>query len=175
MFDGLTNIRAAGIIAAVCACLAAGSCVTRKIDDATLERVKAAHAQEIAKINAAAAQAYATLMAQKEALGESINGLAEAYAKEKTQHEKDNSDYQRKLLAGTERVRVRVANCATAAADQGTGPASGPDAAATVAELPGETAASVVAVADDADDIARRLAGLQAYVRQLQEKGVIEK
>jgi len=172
MFDGL---RVASIVVAVCACLAAGSCVTRKIDDAEIARIKEAHAQEISKINAAAAQAYAALLAQKQALSESIDGLAQAYAKEKSQHEEDNSAYRRKLLAGTERVRVRIANCNTAAADQSAGPASGPNAAATVAELPRETAASVVAVADNADDVARRLAGLQAYVRQLQEKGVIEK
>ena len=164
-----------GTIAAVCACIALGSCITRKIDNAELERVKAAHAQQIAAINKTAADAYATLLEQRNALGESINGLAQAYATEKGQHDKDNATFAAKLRAGAERVRVLVTGCNPSAASQGAGTSGRTDATPVVAELPGETAASVVAVADDADETARRLVALQAYVKELQAKGVVEK
>lgn len=149
--------------------------VTHKIDGATLAHEQAAHASEIARINATAAKQLADAIAKQQATEGKIATLTDQYQQEVANHAKDNLDYRAKLLSGTQRIRVRVnAGSCASTNGEGTGTASGTNDAFTF-ELPPATAANVVAIADEADDTARKLAALQSYVRELQNDGYISK
>jgi hypothetical protein len=150
--------------------------VAHKIDGAALAHEQAAHASDIARINATAAQQLVEALAKGQVAEGQVATIQQQYETEVAQHAKDNLDYQRKLIAGTERVRVHVTGCSvTGTASESTPAAPGANDAPAVAELSPSTAASVVAIADDADATAARLAALQDYIRKMQDAGYINR
>lgn len=150
--------------------------VTHKIDGAALAHEQAAHADDIARINATAAQQLADAIAKGQAAEGKVATLTEQYNQEVAQHAKDALDYRAKLLAGTQRVRVHVANCGSSSASgEGASAASGNDDAPAFADLSPTTAASAVAVVDSADDEVIKLRKLQAYIKELQDDGYINR
>lgn len=173
-----TELELCTVAAVVGALLGGGTTyvVTHKIDGAALAREQAAHANDIARINATAAQQLADALAKGQAAQGQVTTLEQQYQQEVAKHAKDNLDYQRKLLAGTERVRVHVSNChASESASESAAAAPGGNGTAAIADLSSTTASSAVAVADDADKTASKLATLQAYVKRLQDDGYISK
>lgn len=173
-----TELELCTVAALVGALLGGGTTyvVAHKIDGAALAREQAAHANDIARINATAAQQLADAIAKRQVVEGQVSTLEQQYNAEVSQHAKDNLDYQRKLLAGTERVRVRVSRCSIPGAASESADAPGrSDGTAAVAELSAATAASTVAVADSADETATKLATLQQYVKGLQDAGYISK
>jgi hypothetical protein len=167
------------VVSAVIGVLVSGittATVVHKIDGAALAREQKAHADDIERINATAAQQLADALAKRQVVEGQVTTLQQQYQTEIAQHAKDNLDYQRKLLAGTERVRVHVAGCSIpGTASQGAIATPGTNDTPAVAELSPSTAASAVAVADDADATAARLVALQDYVRKMQDAGYINK
>lgn len=152
--------------------------VTHKIDGAALAHEQAAHADDIARINATAAQQLADAIAKGQAAEGKVATLTDQYQQEVAQHAKDSLDYRAKLLTGANHVRVRIvaANCGSAsAASESASAANGNDGAAAYADLSPATAASAVAVVDDADAQVIKLRKLQAYVKGLQDDGYINR
>lgn len=151
--------------------------VTHKIDGAALAHEQAAHAADIARINATAAQQLANAIAKGQVAEGKVATLSDQYQQEIAQHAKDSLDYRAKLLAGVNHVRVRVAaNCSGAsAASESASAASGNDGSAAYADLSPATAASAVAVVDDADAQIIKLRKLQAYVKELQDDGYVNR
>lgn len=150
--------------------------VTHKIDGAALAREQAAHADDIARINATVAQQLADAIAKGQAAEGKVATLTDQYNQEVAQHAKDSLDYRAKLLDGTHRVRVHITHCGSSGTgSEGTGTASGDDGSAAYADLSPATAASAVAVTDSADAEIIKLRKLQAYVKGLQDDGYISK
>lgn len=151
-----------------------GYTVTHKIDSATLEHERAAFADDLARINATSAQQLTNALAKQQVAEGKIYTIQQQYDNEVAAHAKDNLDYRAKLLAGTQRVRVRVASCSTGPAAS-EGPAAAPiaDGSPAYGFLSPTTATSVVGVADQADAVAAQLRALQQYVTELQNNGFI--
>lgn len=168
-----------GAIAAAVGALLGGVCtgiVVHKIDGAVLAHEKAAHADDIARINATAADQLAQAIAKQQAYAGQVQTLQQQYQDEVSQHAKDSLSYRAQLLAGTQRVRVHVTpGSCSGSHGQGTATASGTDDAAPVADLSPAVAAGVYAVVDSADSEAIKLRALQEYVRKLQDAGYISK
>lgn len=153
---------------------AIGWTVTHKLDGAALAHEQKAHADDIARINATAAQQLATALAHQQAAEGAVYTLQQQYDNEVAQHAKDSLDYRAKLLAGTERVRVHVSGCGDArASGKGAAPAPGSDGAASYGFLSPEAAASANDVTDEADANTAKLRALQQYVTELQNNGFI--
>lgn len=152
---------------------AIGWTVTHKLDGVALAHEQAAHANDIAKINATAAQQLANALARQQVAEGKVYTIQQQFDNEVAQHAKDSLDYRARLLAGTQRVRVRVTGCSGAPDSKGTAPAPGVDGSPGYGFLPPETAASVVGVADQADATAAQLRALQQYVTELQNDGFI--
>ena len=150
--------------------------ITHKIDGAALAQEQKAHADDMARINATAAQQLAAALAKGQAAEGHVATLTDQLNTEIAQHAKDSLDYRARLLAGTERVRVHVTGCSgSGTASQSTAPAPGTDESAAVAILSPTTSASVFEVADNADALAIQLRALQAYVTEMQNDGYINK
>lgn len=149
--------------------------ITHKIDGAELSHVKAAYADDIARINATSAKQLADALAKQQAAEGHVATLEQQYNTEVSQHAKDSLDYRAKLLAGTERVRVRVAGSNCTPGSKSTATPGATDDTAPTFYLPGATAASVIAVVDSADATAAQLRALQQYVKGLQDDGYISK
>ena len=185
------------VVAAVVGALLGGGVtfvVMHKIDGAALAHEQAAHADDIARINATAAQQLAKALAHAQVAEGQVVTLTQQYDTEIAKHASDNLAYRAQLLAGTSSVRVHVAGCnGSRTGSNSAAPAPGVDGAApgsnvssahvasanavdgAVATLAPATAASVFTVVDDADDTASRLRALQAYVRTMQDDGYINK
>jgi hypothetical protein len=164
-------------VAAAVGALVGGICtymVTHKLDSVALAHEQKAHSDDIARINATAAQQLADALAKQQAAEGHVATIQQQYDTEVANHAKDSLDYRAKLIAGTQRVRVHVASCGsgTAASESAATPA-GTDGSPAYAELPGTVATGVVAVTDDADAQAIKLRKLQDYVKGLQADGFI--
>lgn len=150
--------------------------VTHKIDRAALETERAAHASDIARINATTAQQLADAIAKGQAAQGKVATIQQQFDNEVAKHAKDSLNYRAQLLAGTQRVRVHTTGCsASSTGSQGTGTASRNDDTAPSADLSPTVAAGVFAVVDDADHTADKLRALQQYVKELQNDGYISK
>jgi len=148
--------------------------ITHKIDGAALAHEQKAHADDIARINATAAQQLATALEHQQAAEGAVYTLQQQYDNEVAQHAKDSLDYRAKLLAGTERVRVHVSGCSIGAASgKSAAAAPGADGSTSYGFLSPETAANVAGLADEADANTAKLRALQQYVTELQNNGFI--
>ncbi len=137
---------------------------------------KQARADDLAKINAASAQALQDALSKQQAAEGKVATLETQYQQEVANHAKDSLDYRAKLASGSERVRVRVANCGSGTASgKSASPASGADGSASYAELPAASAERLVTVTDSADAEVTKLRALQQYVTALQEQGFVGK
>lgn len=151
-----------------------GWAATHKLDGAELVHEQKAHADDIARINATAAQQLANALANQQAAEGKVYTIQQQYENEVAQHAKDSLDYRAKLLAGTERVRVHLSGCSSGAASgQGTSPAPSADGSAGYGFLSPEAAASANDVTDEADANTAKLRALQQYVTELQNNGFI--
>jgi prophage endopeptidase len=163
-------------IAAIVGALLGGAVtgvIVHKFDGVQLAEVKQAHSDELAKINATAAQQLADAIAKGQVAQGKVQTLQQQYETEIASHAKDVLSYRAQLLAGTQRVRVHVASCHPGATSKGAGTPGGTDEAPAVAELSPAVAAGIYAVADDADALAIQLRNLQQYVKGLQDDGYI--
>lgn len=142
---------------------------------AKLNAEKAAHATDLAKINAEAAQQLSAALAKQQAAEGRVATVEQQFNDEVSKHASDSLAYRAKLSAGTQRVRVRVSSCGAVTGGQGTATAGGIDAAATYADLDAKVATSVFKVAADDQVEIDKLSALQAYVRSLQDAGYIGK
>lgn len=148
--------------------------VTHKIDGAALATERAAHANDIARINATSAQQLADALAKQQVAEGKVYTIQQQYDNEVAQHAKDSLDYRARLLAGTQRVRVHTVGCSSGAeASKGTPAAPSADGSPSYGFLSPQAAAGVVAVADQADAVAAQLRALQQYVTELQHDGFI--
>lgn len=165
------------VVAAVVGALLGGAVtgiVVHKLDGAALAHEQKAHADDIARINATAAQQLATALAHQQAAEGTVYTLQQQYDNEVAQHAKDSLDYRAKLLASTERVRVHVSGCSVGTpSGQSAAPAPGADGSASYGFLSAETAANVAGLADEADANTAKLRALQQYVTELQNNGFI--
>lgn len=146
------------------------------IEQAAHAKDNAAHATEIAQINADSAKALSTALAKQQAAEGKVASIETQFNQEVAAHATDSLNYRAQLIAGTQRVRVRVASCSPAiASNESASTAGGADGAATFADLYGPTASGVFKVtADDQVEI-DKLAGLQTYVKTMQDEGYIGK
>lgn len=141
---------------------------------AQLATEKAAHAADIAKVNAEAAQELATALSKQQAAEGRVATVEQQFNEEVSNHAKDNLAYQSRLATGAERLRVRVTSCVPgAAAGKGTTAAVGTDGSAAYADLDPTVATGVVEVAADDQREIDKLKALQAYVAALQQQGFI--
>lgn len=77
-----------------------------------------------------------------------------------------NAAAERRLLDGTDRLRLQVTRCGAARAAGASGAASSPHEE-TRAELAPETSAALYRITADGDEAIEQLTGLQAYVTRL--------
>ncbi|MFM0638091.1 lysis system i-spanin subunit Rz [Paraburkholderia metrosideri] len=158
--------------------LAIGAGTTHELDanhyGAQLASEKAAHAADIAKVNAEDAQQLATALSKQQAAEGRVATVEQQFNTEVSNHAKDNLAYQSRLASGAERVRVRVTGCVPpTAADKSTTPAGSVDGRAAYADLDPTIATGIVQVtADDQREI-DKLKALQAYIAALQQQGFI--
>jgi prophage endopeptidase len=135
----------------------------------------AAHATEIAQINADSAKALSAALAKQQAAEGQVAAIETKFTDEVNAHAKDSLDFRAQLIAGTQRVRVHVTGCAVSAPSESAAAAGSADAAAAYADLDGTTASSVFKVAADDQAEIDKLTALQAYVKALQDEGYIGK
>lgn len=160
-----------------------GAGTTHKLDGVALAHEQAAHAKdnaahatEIADINADSAKALSAALAKQQAAEGRVASIETQYNTEVANHAKDSLDYRAQLIAGTQRVRVRVASCSPIDPSGESATAAGSaDGAATFGYLDGQTASSVFKVAADDQTEIDKLTALQAYVKALQDQGYIGK
>lgn len=158
------------------AALAAGG--THALDanyyGAQLAAEKAAHASDIAKMNAQAAQELATALTNQHAAEGRVATVEQQFNTEVANHAKDTLAYQSQLASGAQRLRVHVTSCVPGTAQSnGTAATSGPDGSAAYADLDPTVATGVVQVAADDQHEIDKLRSLQAYVAALQQQGFI--
>jgi prophage endopeptidase len=146
------------------------------VEQAAHARDNAAHANEIASINAASAKQLADALQKQQAAEGKVAAIETQYTNEVNAHAADSLKYRADLASGAQRVRVRVASCgAVPASGQSTAAAGRTDAAPAYADLDATVAASVFKVAADDQVEIDKLAALQAYVKTLQDEGYIQK
>ncbi|WP_213763511.1 lysis system i-spanin subunit Rz [Caballeronia sp. dw_19] len=173
----ITGIAAALLGAAI------GAGTVHKLDGVALAQERGAHAKdnathanEIAQINADSAKALSAALAKQQAAEGQVASIETQFNTEVANHAKDSLDYRAQLIAGTQRVRVRVASCGPATAGSESAATTGSaDAATSVGYLDGQTASSVFKVAADDQAEIDKLSALQAYVKSLQDQGFIGK
>lgn len=164
-----------GLAAALLGAALAGGTVHR-LDGATLAREQASHQADLAKINAASAKALSDALAKQQAAEGKVSDIETQFNTEVANHAKDSLDYRAQLIAGTQRVRVRVTSCGPAAASsESTTAAGSADDPASYAVIDGQTASGVVQIAADDQAEIDKLTALQAYVKVLQDQGYIGK
>jgi len=150
--------------------------ITHKIDGAALAQEQKAHSDDISRINATAAQQLADAIAKRQVAEGKVVTIQQQYEQEIANHAKDALDFRARLLAGTQRVRVRtVAGSCAGAASQSTSTAPGTDDTASYADIAPAVAAGVYAVADQGDAEIIKLRRLQEYIKGLQDDGYINK
>lgn len=158
--------------------IAIGAGATHELDanhyGAQLSSEKAAHASDMARVNAEAAQQLAAALSKQQAAEGRVATVEQQFNTEVANHAKDNLAYQSRLSTGSERLRVRVTSCVPGpAAGKGTSAAGGTDGSATYADLDPTVATGVVQVAADDQREIDKLKALQAYVEGLQDTGFI--
>lgn len=158
--------------------IALGAVPTHVVDanhyGAQLAREKAAHAADIARVNAEAAQQLREALANQQAAEGRVATVEQQFNDEVAKHAKDNLDYRAQLASGAQRLRVRVTHCAVGpTADQSAAASGRADDSAAFAELDPTVATGVVQVAADDQAEIDKLKALQAYVRALQDQGYI--
>jgi hypothetical protein len=158
--------------------IAVGAGTTHELDanhyGAQLATEKAAHAADIARVNAEAAQQLATALSKQQAAEGRVATVEQQFNTEVSNHAKDNLAYQSRLASGAERLRVRVTGCVPgAAAGKSTTAAGSADGTDSYADLDPTVATGVVQVAADDQREIDKLKALQAYVAALQEQGFI--
>lgn len=154
-----------------------GYVITHRFDAAKIAQERQAHASDMAKINATAAQQLADALAKQQITEGRIITIQNQFDSEVAKREKDALDYRAKLRAGTERVRVKLA---ASCGNSSTGTKSSTTSTAvndtsTYGFLSSTTAESAFAVVDSADQTAEKLRALQKYVVTLQDTGYINK
>lgn len=154
------------------------ACVTHELDanhyGAQLATEKAAHAADIARVNAEAAQQLAAALSKQQVAEGRVTTVEQQFNDEVAKHAKDNLDYQSQLASGADRLRVRVTNCVPSTASSKSTSATGrTDGGAPYADLDPTVATGVVQVASDDQHEIDKLAALQAYVKALQDQGFI--
>lgn len=160
-------------IAAGAVGLALGFGTAHTIDGRTLAREQAAHQAMVAQINAESAKALSAALANQQAAEGKIAAVEQEFQNEVSKHASDSLDYRARLSAGTDRVRVRIAGCSTAAAGESAASAVSADGPAAYGDIYGPTASSIFKVAADDQAEIDKLAALQAYVRAMQEQGFV--
>jgi prophage endopeptidase len=153
------------------------------VDAVQLSREQAAHANdnkkhadEIAQINARSAKDFAEALAKQQAAEGKVASVEAQFNQEVAAHASDSLNYRAQLVAGTQRLRVRVTSCGPVSpTGQSATTADGADGAAAFADLYGPTASSVFKVAADDQHEIDKLKALQDYVRALQDQGFIAK
>lgn len=141
---------------------------------AQLATERAAHAADIAKVNAEAAQQLAVALSKQQAAEGRVATIEQQFNTEVANHAKDNLAYQSRLASGAERMRVRVTSCVSGTTDsKSTSTAGSADGNAAYADLDPTVAAGVVQVATDDQREIDKLRALQAYVAALQQQGFI--
>jgi prophage endopeptidase len=146
------------------------------IEQAAHAKDNAAHATEIAQINADSAKSLAAALTKQQAAEAQVAAIETKFTDEVNAHAKDSLDFRAQLIAGTQRVRVHVASCGPIApAGESAAAAGSADGAAAWGYLDNETAASVFKVAADDQKEIDKLTALQMYVKALQERGYISK
>jgi glutathione S-transferase len=163
----LTGIAAAVIGAAL------GFGAAHTIGAEQLAKEQAAHQSDLAKINAASAKALADALSRQQAAQSDVATIQKQFDDEVANHAKDSLDYRARLSAGTDRVRVRIASCAPAAASESAGASGSSDGGSAYGYLDGAVASSVFKVAADDQAEIDKFTALQAYVRAMQEQGFI--
>ncbi|MFM0432375.1 lysis system i-spanin subunit Rz [Paraburkholderia aspalathi] len=134
------------------------------------------HADEIALINAKSAKDFADALAKQQAAEGKVASVETQFNQEVAAHASDSLNYRAQLITGTQRLRVRVASCGPVSpTGESAASASGADGAATFADLYGPTASGAFKVAADDQHEIDKLAGLQDYVRKMQDLGYIGK
>lgn len=147
---------------------------TLAAEQAAHAKDNAAHATEIAQINADSAKALSAALAKQQAAEGRVAAIETKFTDEVNAHAKDSLDYRAQLLAGTQRVRVHVAACGPVApAGESAATAGSADGTTSWGYLDNETAASVFKVAADDQVQIDKLTALQAYVKALQDQGFI--
>jgi prophage endopeptidase len=113
--------------------------------------VREQHARDLKTISDAALASERQASANSQAAAQKIEALDAQLTKERQTHETDSRNYRTALAAGTERLRVAVANCATSASDVSdtTGAAGVGDGTAAYADLDAATAQRIFSVAAD--------------------------
>jgi prophage endopeptidase len=103
---------------------------------AQLATERAAHAADIAKVNAEAAQQLAVALSKQQAAEGRVATIEQQFNTEVANHAKDNLAYQSRLASGADRLRVRVTSCVPGTADsKSTATAGGADGSAAYADL----------------------------------------
>lgn len=164
------------IAAAIGATLAGWVCST--MDDAVLQKEKAAHmsdnarlGKQIGDMEGAAALADQKAIADHHAQEGRIQTLDDQLTKEKTAHENDARTYATALATGAQRLRIAVRSCSSSSGNDmpaTPGAASVDDGAPAYADVDPAVAGRVFAVAADDQKQIDKLKGLQGYVCALQ-------
>jgi hypothetical protein len=148
------------------------------VEKTALATEQAAYQADIAKINAASAQALADALKKQQAAEGQVASVEAQYNTEVSNHAKDILALRAQLASGAQQLRVHVtaASCHSGApAGQSAAASSSTDDTASYAVIDGQTASGIVQVAADDQAEIDKLAALQAYVRTLQDQGYISK
>lgn len=124
---------------------------------------KQAHAEDLAKEQAALVEADARYRKQEKTHDEQVQQLRLAYAAEAAKQEAANDAHARDLRSGAERLRFKVAACRPVAA--GAGPTTTRVDDPEEADLAPEVAERIFAIAADGDAAIEQLTALQAWAR----------
>lgn len=157
---------------------AIGAGTTHELDanhyGAQLSSEKAAHASDMARVNAEAAQQLAAALSKQQAAEGRVATVEQQFNTEVANHAKDSLAYQSQLASGAQRLRVHITSCVSGtAAGKSAAAAGSPDGSATYADLDPTVATGVVQVAADDQREIDKLKSLQAYVTTLQQEGFI--
>lgn len=172
-----------GIVAGLVGIALGGAGIHYTVDAVELSHEQTAHANdnkkhadEIAQINAKSAKDFADALAKQQAAEGQVASIETQFNQEVAAHASDSLNYRAQLVAGTQRLRVRVASCGPVSpTGQSAASAGGTDGAATFADLYGPTASGVFKVAADDQHEIDKLVGLQDYIHKMQDQGFIGK
>jgi len=113
----------------------------------------------------AALQAQADARAQEQSMAASVAAVATHYSQESARAQADAADLRRRLADGSVRLSLPAGTCAGGGgAAAPAGPAPGGDGGPP-ADLPRATAADLLDLADDADQVTRQLQACQSILK----------
>ncbi|WP_197328712.1 lysis system i-spanin subunit Rz [Ralstonia syzygii] len=127
---------------------------------------RAQHARDLKAVSDTALTAEREASASSQAAAQKIEALDGQLTKERQTHEADSRNYRTALAAGTERLRVAVANCSAGRGDvsDAASAAGVGDGATAYADLDAATTQRVFSVAADDQREIDKLRALQGYV-----------